>query len=211
MENRMKETHDQGTAANAPEAGAASPDPGAATTPAVDVPEPATLQDALTVLGELRAAIASRDEEISKLRDQLLRERADLENFKKRMTREKSEALRFAVEPLIRELLPAIDNLERALGAAGPAPEGESDPLREGVAMVAKQFNDILSKFGVERLEATGQPFDPSQHDALAHVETTRREPGSVLDEHLPGYRLHDRLLRPAQVTVAKAPTGEGN
>lgn len=172
---------------------------------------PATLPDAMERIAELRAAIAQQEEESSKIRDQFLRERAELENFKKRMAREKSEALRYASEPLIRELLPVIDNLERALNATPPPAEGPADPLRDGVAMVARQFDDILSRFGVARVEATDLPFDPNEHEALAHIETTQKEPGSVLDEHLPGYRLHDRLLRAAQVTVAKAPGGQGN
>jgi molecular chaperone GrpE len=155
--------------------------------------------------------VAQQEEEAAKIRDQFLRERADLDNFKKRMQREKSESLRFASEPLIRDLLPVIDNLERALNAAPPPTEGQADALRDGVAMVAQQFDDILARFGVARVEAAGQPFDPSEHEALAHIETTQQEPGAVLDEHLPGYRLHDRLLRPAQVTVAKAPGGQGN
>ena len=127
------------------------------------------------------------------------------------MTREKSEALRYASEPLIRELLPVIDNLERALNAAPAPTEGPADALRDGVAMVAQQFDEILSRFGVSQIEAADQPFDPNLHEALAHVETTLKAPGQVLDEHLSGYRLHDRLLRAAQVTVAKAPGSQGN
>jgi len=165
----------------------------------------------MTLIAELRAAISAQAEDIAKIRDQFLRERAELENFKKRMVREKSEALRFASEPLIRELLPVIDNLERALNAAPPPTQEQTDALQAGVAMVAQQFDEILSRFGVARVEAGGRPFDPTEHEALAHIETTRQEPGSVLDEHLPGYRLHDRLLRAAQVTVAKAPNSEGN
>lgn len=176
-----------------------------------DVAEPTTLEDAIRLLGDLRTEIAQREEETSKIRDQFLRERAELENFKKRMTREKAEALRYASEPLIRELLPVIDNLERALNAAPPPTDAEPNALRDGVAMVAQQFDEILSRFGVARVEAADQPFDPSEHEALAHIETTLKEPGCVLDEHLPGYRLHDRLLRAAQVTVAKAPGGQGN
>lgn len=193
------------------EAAGSSAESGDGPAPAAEGPEPTTLQDALDLIGELKVALAEGEENIAKMRDHLLRERAELENFKKRMTREKSEALRFASEPLIRELLPVIDNLERALDAAAPPSEGPSDPLRDGVAMVAQQFDDILSGFGVARVDAAGRPFDPAEHEALAHIETTQQPPGSVLDEHLPGYRLHDRLLRAAQVTVAKAPTGEGN
>jgi len=210
----VNEKHDQGTT----QAGAANSDPPAAssdsdtvTNVAGGTSEPATLEEALACIAELRATAAQREEEAAKLRDQYLRERAELENFKKRMQREKSEALRYATEPLLRELLPVIDNLERALQAAPPSSgQVPAEALRDGVAMVVQQFDEILQRFGVARLEASGQPFDPSEHEALAHVETTLQEPGCVLDEHLPGYRLHDRLLRAAQVTVAKAPSGEG-
>jgi len=209
----MSEKNDQNGAATmeaATEADAGPADPHA-DAGATEAPEPTTLPDAIALIKELRVTIAQQEGETSKIRDQFLRERAELENFKKRMKREKSEALRYASEPLIRELLPVIDNLERALNAAPPPSEGTPDALRDGVAMVAQQFDDILSRFGVARVEAAGQPFDPTEHEALAHVETTLKEPGSVLDEHLPGYRLHDRLLRAAQVTVAKAPGSQGN
>lgn len=207
----MSEKNDQNPAAAAsPETDPAQTESPEATA-STDRAEPTTLADALAMIGELNTAIAQHEEEAGKIRDQFLRERAELENFKKRMTREKSEALRYASEPLIRELLPVIDNLERALNAAPPPSEGPADALRDGVAMVAQQFDEILARFGVARVEAADQPFDPNQHEALAHIESTQKEPGSVLDEHLPGYRLHDRLLRAAQVTVAKAPGGQGN
>lgn len=174
-------------------------------------PRPKSLEQALDQIDELHATIAERDEEVSKIRDQFLRERAELENFKKRMTREKSEALRYASEPLIRDLLPAIDNLARALAAAGDSAANSGEVLREGVAMVARQLDEILARAGVAAVEAANRPFDPAEHEALAHIETTQSDPGNVLDEHARGYRLHDRLLRPAQVTVAKAPTSGRN
>lgn len=159
----------------------------------------------------LEAKVAEQEAELEELRDKHLRDRAELDNFKKRMTREKSEALRFATEPLIRNLLPAIDNLQRALAAAADKAEADPQALRDGVAMVQKQFEEILSKAGVVRIPAADRPFDPNEHEAVAHLETTRAEPGKVLDEHLPGYKLHDRLLRAAQVTVAKGPGTNGN
>ena len=159
----------------------------------------------------LEAKIAEQESELEELRDKHLRDRAEVDNFKKRMTREKSEALRFATEPLIRDLLPAIDNLARALAAAADKAETAPQALRDGVAMVQRQFEEILSKAGVVRIPAANLPFDPNEHEALAHIETTQAEPGHVIDEHLPGYKLHDRLLRAAQVTVAKGPGAPGN
>ena len=172
---------------------------------------PKSFEEALDQIDALRALITEREEEVSKIRDQFLRERAELENFKKRMSRDKAESLRYASESLIRDLLPAMDNLARALAAATDTPDNGGEGLREGVAMVANQLDEILSRAGVAPVEAANRPFDPSEHEALAHVETTQSEPGNVLDEHLRGYRLHERLLRPAQVTVAKAPTNREN
>ncbi len=172
---------------------------------------PATLEEALERLEQMQTALQERDDGLVEARDGLLRERAELENFKKRMARERAEALRYASEPLLRDLLPVIDNLERALNAAPPPGSDAENPMRDGIAMVARQFEEILGRFGVQRIEAAGRPFDPNDHEALAHIETTLAEAGHVLEEHLPGYRLHDRLLRAAQVAVAKAPTNEGN
>ncbi len=104
-----------------------------------------------------------------------------------------------------------IDNLERAIDAASKGAAGESpqqaarvDNLVTGVKMVVQQFVETLGRFGVTRVVAAGQPFDPAHHEAVAHVDTDQHPAGNVVDEHAPGYRLHERLLRPAQVTVAK-------
>ncbi|MBM4269887.1 MAG: nucleotide exchange factor GrpE [Deltaproteobacteria bacterium] len=197
--------------AEADEGVARKPEEAAAPTDEQDAP--VTLPAALDRIEELARELTAREEEAARLREHVLRERAELENFKKRITREKSEAIRYAAEPLLRDLLPAIDNLERALAAAGEAsqPDATAAALRNGVAMVAQQLREVLPRHGVTRISAAGQEFDPSEHEALAHVVTTETEPGSVHDEHLPGYRLHDRLLRPAQVTVAKSPIDGGN
>jgi len=139
--------------------------------------------------------------------DLFLRERADVENFKRRMQREQSESLRFANEPLIRDLLPVIDNLERAVGHAQGGGNGQS--LVEGVALVVRSLLDALEKYGVTRVTAKGEPFDPTRHEAMAQAESTQVAPNTVIDEYRPAYLLHGRLLRPALVTVAKAPAGE--
>jgi molecular chaperone GrpE len=174
-------------------------------------PTPRNLDQALDAIDRLREQVAAKTSDVEKLADQLLRERAELENFKRRMQREKSEALRYASEHLLRDLLPVIDNLERAIDAASKGAAGETpqqaarvDNLVTGVRMVVQQFVDTLGRFGVTRVPAAGQPFDPTHHEALAHVDTDQHPSGAVVDEHAPGYRLHERLLRPAQVTVAK-------
>lgn len=172
---------------------------------------PRNLDQALDAIDGLREQIAAKSTEVERLKDQLLRERAELENFKRRMQRERSEALRYASEHLLRDLLPVVDNLERAIDAASKGAAGETpqqaariENLVTGVEMVVHQFVETLGRFGVTRVAAAGQPFDPAHHEAVAHVDTDQHPAGNVVDEHAPGYRLHERLLRPAQVTVAK-------
>ena len=139
--------------------------------------------------------------------DRYLRERAELENFKKRMQREKSEALRFASEDLIRDLLPVFDNLERAVEHAEAG--GNGQPLLEGVKLIVKSALDVLQRHGVTRVEAAGQPFDPAHHEALAQVPVEGIDPNQVVAQFLPGYCLHERLLRAAQVSVSAKPLVE--
>jgi molecular chaperone GrpE len=153
----------------------------------------------------LEAELAAAREEARQNHERWLRERADLENLKKRAVRERAEAIRFANESVLRDLLPVMDNLERAVEHARGG--GDGQPLVEGVALVLKSLRDVLERHGVTRIEAKGAPFDPAHHEAMAHVESAEHEPNSVVDEHQPGYRLNDRLLRPALVSVAKPPS----
>lgn len=139
--------------------------------------------------------------------DRYLRERAELENFKKRMQREKAEALKFASEDLIRDLIPLLDNLERAIEHAEAG--GNGQPLVEGIKLVFKGALDVLRRYGVSRVEATGEQFDPSLHEAIQQVDAEGFEPNRVVTQFLPGYCLHERLLRPAQVSVARKPQVE--
>jgi len=155
----------------------------------------------------LRTQLQEKEAEAKANYDLFLRERADLENFKRRMQRDKAEALRFANEPLVRDLLPILDNLERAVSHAQGG--GNSQPLVEGVSLVLRSFLDIVEKHGVSRVSAKGQLFDPAKHEAMAQVENTDVEPNTVVDEYAPAYLLYDRLLRPALVVVAKQPTDE--
>lgn len=155
----------------------------------------------------LRSQLQEKDAEAKANYDLFLRERADLENFKRRMQRDKAEALRFANEPLIRDLLPILDNLERAISHAQGG--GNSQPLVEGVSLVLRSFLDMVEKHGVSRVSAKGQLFDPAKHEAMAQVENTEVVPNTVVDEYAPAYLLHDRLLRPALVVVAKPPADE--
>ena len=166
-----------------------------------DAPAVQVQPDELALL-QIRLAAAEAD--AKQHYDLLLRERAELENFKRRMQREKSESLRFANEPLLRDILPVIDNLERAVEHAKGNEGGQA--LVEGVELVLRSLLDTIGRHGVRRVLAKGETFDPSQHDAVAQVENAEVAPHTVLDEHQPGYQLHDRLLRPAMVSVSKAP-----
>lgn len=144
--------------------------------------------------------------ELARVRDQLLRTAADFDNFRKRSRRELVDGERRSREDLLRELLPVFDNLERASVHAETATDVRS--LADGVNMVLRQFLDTLSKLGVEHVQTQGVPFDPTQHEAIQHVETTEQPPGTVVHEVQAGYRAGDRLVRPAMVVVAKAPSG---
>src|SRR5215471_11462225 len=127
----------------------------------------------------LLAKLAEKEAEAKANYDLFMRERAELENFKRRLQREKSESIRFANEPLIRDLLPVLDNLERAVSHAQGG--GNGQPLVEGVTLVVRSFLDIMGKYGVTREEAKGQLFDPSKHEAMAQVEKVDVAPNTVV------------------------------
>lgn len=154
----------------------------------------------------LEAALEAAREEARQAQDKWLRERADVENVKRRAAKERAELARYANEGLLKDLLPVVDNLERAVAHAEAAERGEADPLLEGVKLVLRSFVETLERHGVTRVRARGTLFDPAEHEAMAQVESAVHEPNAVVDEHQAGYRLHDRLLRPALVTVAKPP-----
>jgi molecular chaperone GrpE len=148
--------------------------------------------------------VARLGAELAELKDRWVRERADLENYKRRAVREKQDALRFGSEHLLKDLLPVIDNLHRALAHARTG--REDDPILTGIELVLRGFDDVLERHGVKVVPARGTPFDPNRHEAISHVESDAPA-NTVIDEHQRGYVLHDRLLRPALVTVGKGPT----
>jgi molecular chaperone GrpE len=153
-------------------------------------------------LDNLRQELATKELEAKNNYERFLRQVAELDNVKKRSAREREEISRFANEALIKDLLPVVDNLERAVAHASGG--GNGKPLVEGVEMVLKGLLDALSKHGVAQISAIGEPFDPSKHEAMAQVESDNHEPNSVVEELHKGYTLRDRLLRPALVSVAK-------
>jgi molecular chaperone GrpE len=135
--------------------------------------------------------------------DRMLRIAADAENFKKRLEREKEEQVRYANEVLIRELLPVMDNLERALNHSEVVANQEG--LVEGLRMTLKGFSDALARLGCVQVEAVGKPFDPKFHEAVSQVVSEDHPANTVMDELQKGYMLKDRLLRPATVVVARS------
>ena len=141
-------------------------------------------------------------EAIAELNERIVRLTADFDNFRKRAQREKDEARQFANQGLLEKLLPVLDNFEMALTAVKDA-----DPsVRDGVQMILDQLLGVLKESGVEPVDAMGQPFDPNLHEALSQEETTEVEEGTVVQQVQRGYKLNDRLVRPARVVVAKAP-----
>ncbi len=143
------------------------------------------------------------EEQLLEWRERAIRAAADLENYRKRTEREKGEARRYANQVLLEELLPVLDNFQMGLQAA--AADAESMIYR-GMEMVKKQLDDFLASQGVEEISAEGEQFDPSVHEALSQEECGDSEEGAVLRVIRRGYRMHDRLLRPANVVVAKRP-----
>jgi molecular chaperone GrpE len=162
----------------------------------------AGLPDQASELMKLREQIAAKEKESKEHYDRYLRQVAELENFRKRTKRERDEGIRFANEGLIRDLLPILDNLERAMAHSKDG--GNGKPLVEGVEMVLKGLLDVLAKHGLIQVSAVGEPFDPGKHEAMAQIETESYAPNTIVEEHHKGYWLRDRLLRPALVTVAK-------
>jgi molecular chaperone GrpE len=150
---------------------------------------------------DLEKAHAERD----RMREQLLRIAADFDNFRKRSRKEVEEVRRRAIEDTLREVLPIVDNLERAADAMSGATEVAA--VADGVHMVLRGFEDIASRLGLKRVPGVGNLFDPTCHDAMQQEETEEHAPGTVVSEIVPGYYLGERLLRPAMVVVAKPPT----
>lgn len=153
-----------------------------------------------------QSLLQEKDEEIKRLQDRILRLAAETENTRKRLEREKADGINFANESLLRELLPVIDNLERAIshGTNGSDCAG----LLEGVRMTLKSFEDALGKFGCTAFNSVGLPFDPQFHEAVMQQESAEHPDKTVLQELQKGYMLRDRLIRPALVIVSRVPAG---
>jgi molecular chaperone GrpE len=147
--------------------------------------------------------LAAKEKECRENWDRFLRERADLENYRKRVNKEKEELLNYGNKSLIEEILPIVDNLERALAHA--TEDGQAAVV-EGIRMTHGILIAALKKFGVTPVESLGVTFDPNFHQAMAQVPTDEHPPNTIVEEYQKGYLLKERLLRPAMVTVAAAP-----
>jgi molecular chaperone GrpE len=151
---------------------------------------------------QLEEQLAAKEKECRENWDRFLRERADLENFRKRASREKEELLNYCTKSLIEEILPVLDNLERALTHISE----DGDPaVAEGIRMTHSMLLAALKKFGVTAVNSTGAPFDPAFHQAMSQVPTDQHPPNTVVEEFQRGYLLKERLLRPAMVSVSTA------
>jgi molecular chaperone GrpE len=161
------------------------------------VPEPLTALQ----IEDLKSRAAKADENWQRL----LRTTADFENFKKRAARERDEAVKYANESLIKKVISVLDNFEMAL-AAGQTQAGAPQSLQAGVAMIHQQLRNLLLEAGVEEVDATEKTFDPNWHEAVSQQESAAVPEGQVLQQLRKGYKLRDRLIRPATVIVAKKP-----
>ena len=151
---------------------------------------------------ELQAKAAKADETW----DRYVRLNADFDNFRKRATRDREDGMRSSQERLLNKLLPVIDNFDMAMAATGSAQNITLESLKAGVQMIQGQLKAVLSESGVEEIDAIGKPFDPNLHEALSQMESADAPEGTVLQQLRKGYKMRDRLLRPASVIVAKKP-----
>lgn len=162
--------------------------------------------EAATMTPEQFEELKSQAEKANENWERLLRTTADFDNFKKRAAREKQDAIRYANEGLLEKLVPVLDNFDAALSAAQTSSADGAQSLQTGVAMIFQQLKKVLTESGLEEVDATGQTFDPNLHEAVSQQESKDVPEGNVLQQLRKGYKLRDRLLRPATVVVAKKP-----
>jgi len=162
------------------------------------VPEQLTAEQ----IEDLKARAAKADDNW----ERLVRTTADFDNYKKRAARERDEAVRYANEALFRKLVPVVDNFDAAMAAAGQNQANAAQSLQTGVTMIHQQLKNALVESGLEEVDAAGKKFDPNFHEAVSEQETTDVPEGQVVQQLRKGYKMRDRLIRPATVVVAKNP-----
>jgi molecular chaperone GrpE len=168
--------------------------------------EPLVRLEASTITDEQLEELTERAAKSDERWEKLLRTTADFENFKKRAAREKQEAIKFANENLVQKLIPVLDNFDMAMAAAQNEPTEAAQSLQTGINMIYQQLKNVLVEAGLEEVDASGKMFDPNLHEAVSQQETSDVPEGQVVQQLRKGYKLRDRLLRPATVVVAKSP-----
>jgi len=158
-----------------------------------------------TPISKLQSQIDVLMSERASLYDKLLRRQAEFENYRKRVERERAELYQHGRDDVLLQFLPVVDNFERALSSLEES-EGDAEALRRGVELIHKQFKDALAKLGLETVEAVGHTFDPHVHEAVTTEATDKHKENTVIEEFQRGYKIGDRLLRPAKVKVASSP-----
>lgn len=164
--------------------------------------EPTSLEQEVR---SLKAELEQKNGEMKTAQDKQLRAYAEMDNYKKRMARDQMEQLRYANEKLLKELLPVLDNLERALSHIKDS--SERSPWAEGVELTYRQCLEVLKKFGVTPIPSLGEPFDPNRHQAVTYLDTHEHPEDHVAEELQKGYLYHERVLRPSMVAVARKPS----
>lgn len=149
-------------------------------------------------------------QELAEAKDRYLRLAADFDNFRKRALKDREEAHHFGHQNLVKDLLPSVDNLERAVDHARKGGEGSFAGLLEGVELVLRELHAVLARHGVTPIEALGQPFDPALHEAMAQIPDGSKPANTVVEVFQKGHQLRGRLLRPARVVVSRPPGGAG-
>jgi len=157
----------------------------------------------------LKKKLEEKEEEVKTLYDKLLRTQAEFENYKKRIEKEKSDLRKYAGEGILKEIIHTVDNLEMAIKHASESDQSES--ISEGMEIILKQFLKSLERFGVKGFVSIGETFDPNRHEAMIQVESAEHEANTIIAESQKGYFLHGRLLRPALVSVTRAPQAEAD
>ena len=180
---------------------------------AEETQDPVAAQLDASVLEDVAAELAEKGPvadaaalqvEVTELQERLLRSQAEMENFRRRTQKESQDAARYQSVPLIRDLLPFMDNLQRAIDAAEQT--GDTQKLIEGIKMVSVQLEQVLNSHNAEKIDPAGQSFDPNEHEALSQVPSPDHEPMTVIQVVEAGYRIHERIVRPAKVIVSCAP-----
>ena len=184
------------------EAAGSEPEPSGET---VEEPIEPSAEEPTTALDKLELELEAVRQEAQDNYDKYLRASAELDNVRKRTAREMEDFRKFAIEKVIMELLPVVDNLERAVHSSDAA-EQDGEGLVEGVDLVLKDFLKVFDKFGVKPIESLEKPFDPTFHQAVMQEESTDQPNNTVISELQKGYLIHDRLLRPAMVVVSRNP-----